>query len=52
MSELIEAKKKLYGLLLKLSNPTDKEIDIMYELSMDKDIQKILSDSIKPKQRR
>jgi len=49
MSEIIESKKKLYGLLLKLPNPTDKEIDIMYELSMDKDIQKILSDSIKPK---
>ena len=46
MSEIIEAKKKLYGLLLKLSNPTDKEIDIMYELSMDKDIRKILSNNL------
>lgn len=42
MSEIVEAKKKLYGLLLNLSNPTDKEIDIMYELSMDADIRKVL----------
>jgi hypothetical protein len=50
MSEIIEAKKKLFGLLLKLPNPTDKEIDIMYELSMDNDIRKILSDNLKPKE--
>lgn len=51
MSELIEAKRKLYGLLLRLPNPTDKEIDIMYELSLDSDIREILSNAIKPKQR-
>ena len=42
MSEIVEAKRKLYGLLLRLPNPTDKEIDIMYELSMDIDMQKVL----------
>lgn len=35
MSEIVEAKKKLYGLLLNLSNPTDKEIDIMNENNVD-----------------
>ena len=41
-----EAKKNLYGLLLSLSNPTDAEINIMYELSMDSDIREILEESI------
>jgi hypothetical protein len=43
MSELIESKKKLYRLLLKSPNPTDKEVDIMYELSKDKDIQELIN---------
>ena len=51
MSEIVEAKKKLYGLLLNLSNPTDKEIDIMYELSMDADIRKVLQQNLKTKER-
>jgi len=46
MSELIEAKKKLYGLLIKLKKPTEREIDIMYDLSRDTDIQRILRNSI------
>ena len=43
MSKLIEAKQRLYGLLLRLPDPTDKEIDIMYELSKDEDIQELLT---------
>ena len=46
MSEIVESKRKLYGLLLSLPNPTDKEIDIMYELSMDIDIQKVLQQNL------
>jgi len=46
MSELVETKKKLYGLLLNLPNPTDKEVDIMYELSMDIDIRKVLQQNL------
>ena len=46
MNEIVETKKKLYGLLLSLSNPTDKEIDIMYELSMDIDIKKVLQHNL------
>ncbi len=51
MSEIVEAKKKLYGLLLKLANPTDKEVDIMYELSMDNDIRKVLQQHFNTKEK-
>lgn len=43
----IEAKKNLYGILLKISDPTNSEINIMYELSKDSDIQNILSENLK-----
>ena len=39
---LIELKCKLYAALLKLKNPTDADVNLMYELSKDKDIQNIL----------
>jgi hypothetical protein len=51
MNEIVEAKKKLYGLLLSLPNPTDKEVDIMYALCMDADIRKVLHQHFKTKER-
>ncbi len=48
MSELIEAKRNLYLLLLRKSNDeiTDAEINIRYELAKDDDIQAILNNAI------
>jgi len=47
MSELIEAKRKLYLLLLhkQSSEMTQAELSILYDLSQDDDIQKILTGS-------
>lgn len=41
MDELIETKKKLYWMLLKkdLTTLTDQEVNIMHELSKDRDVQ-------------
>jgi len=43
--ELLEAKKRLYSLLIKSSfdDMTDNEIDIMYLLSKDEKIQELLN---------
>ena len=42
--EIKEAKRRLFALLLKCSNNSlfDNEVDIMYYLSIDRDIQEIL----------
>lgn len=47
--ELIEAKRELYYQLLQLNKDemNDGEINIMYELSMDRDIQLLLSKRMK-----
>lgn len=47
-TEIFEAKKKLYSLLLRLDpeNITDNEADIMYSLSKDDSIQSVLNSSI------
>lgn len=42
--EILEAKRKLYSLLLK-NGLTDNEIDIMYLLSKDEQIQELLNQS-------
>lgn len=44
MSDLIEAKRKLYSLLLKKSvnSLTEIEVNIMFELAHDRDIQDII----------
>jgi len=39
--ELKEAKRQLYHLLLNKSDLTDNEVDLMYSLSIDKQIQEI-----------
>jgi hypothetical protein len=46
--DLIEAKKRLYALLLDVApdDYSDAEVNIMYELSKDEDIQKHLRDKI------
>lgn len=46
MTTLAKAKRDLYGLLLGLDKPTDSEINIMYKLSMDRDVQRILRKSL------
>jgi|WetSurMetagenome_2_1015567.scaffolds.fasta_scaffold287294_1 hypothetical protein len=43
---LINEKIGLYKRLLNLKNPTDNEIEIMYYLSKDKDIQNYINDII------
>lgn len=47
MDTIIEAKRTLYGLLLSKDDPTDSEINIMYELANDSDIREILNKAIK-----
>ena len=48
-SEILEAKRRLYSLLLKrkVEDLTTKEVDILYALSKDWDIQKLLSKNVK-----
>ena len=50
--EVKEAKRKLFNLLLEYPRDTltDNEVDIMYLLSKDRDIQEILEKAIKLKQ--
>ncbi len=47
--EILEAKKKLYSLLLKkkVEDLSTKEVDILFALSKDWDIQELLSKNMK-----
>ena len=51
--EIKEAKRKLFALLLECSDKTlfDNEVDIMYHLSIDRDIQEILKKASEVKRR-
>lgn len=44
--ELIEAKRVLYGLLLRKEDPSYAEIKVMYELIFDSDIQKLVQKAL------
>lgn len=46
-SPLVMVKRQLYGMLLSLEDPTNNEIEIMYHLAKDKDIQEFLKKAIK-----
>lgn len=45
MTELIQAKRVLLKLLLGTADLTDTEIELMYVLSRDEDIQKLLDEA-------
>lgn len=48
--ELLEAKSRLYGLLLKKGSATwtDAEVNLAYELSRDEQVQSFLQANIRP----
>ena len=46
MTEIAKLKIKLYGLLLKQKKQSDTEIDIMYHLSKDSEVQLYLEESM------
>jgi len=48
INEILEAKKRLYHLLLKKRDEvTDTEVNIMFNLANDKDIQDYLKEALK-----
>jgi len=48
-SPLAMVKRQLYGMLLNLDDPTENEVQIMFYLAKDKDIQEFIKKAIKEK---
>lgn len=46
-SPLAMIKRQLYGMLLNLDDPTENEVQIMFYLAKDKDIQEFLKKAIR-----
>lgn len=47
MDEKLEAKKRLYHLLLQEANPTEAEVNIMYHLALDSQVREFLEQQLK-----
>lgn len=50
-SPLAITKRQLYGMLLSIDDPTENEIEIMFHLAKDKDVQDFLKEAIEREKR-
>ena len=51
-SPLAMTKRQLYGMLLSIDDPTENEVEIMFYLAKDKDVQAFLKAAIEREKRR